>query len=115
MGTPIDTAAIRAYGRPLDSLFEEWKSDLAKRYRLIPISLLGFALWILAAFLLVLAFLRRRRQNRHRIKQWDREEDARRAREAQLVAPPPYVPWPGEDPLAEEPDEDRPSDPRLMN
>jgi hypothetical protein len=117
-GASVDTAAIKAYGRPLDSLFAEWKADLAKRYRLLPISLLSFGLWILAALLLVLAFLRRRRQNRNRLKQWDKDEEAKRSAresEAQLVAPPPYVPWPGEDPLAEEPDEDRPNDPRLMN
>ena len=35
--------------------------------------------------------------------------------EAQQVTVPPYVPWPGEDPLTSEPDDDRPPDPRSMN
>jgi len=116
-GTQIDAAAIRAYGRPIKTLFEEWQDDLARRYRLMPIGLLGFALWILAALLLVFAWWRRRRQNRRRVAQWDvddqRRHDAERA--AHLVVVPPYVPWPGDDPLAEEPEEDPPPGPRLMN
>jgi hypothetical protein len=115
-GATVEAAALRAYGRPLETLFAEWKEDLGKRYRLLPIGLLGFAMWILVSMLLVLAFLRRRRQNKRRVAQWDREEAERRARESQLVVAPPYVPWPGEDPLGEEPlEEDKPSDPRLMN
>jgi hypothetical protein len=115
-GASLDSAAIRAYGRPLDALFVEWKSDLARRYRLLPIGLLGFGLWILATLLLVLAWWRRRRQNRKRVAQWDADDEARRARESQQVVAPPYVAWPGEDPLAEDP-EDKPhvDDPRLLN
>ncbi len=114
-GGTVDTAAIRAYGRPIGALFEEWKTDLARRYRLMPIGLIGFALWIAVALLLVLAWWRRRRQGKRRLAQWDTEDLARRARESQLVVVPPYVPWPGEDPLTDEPDEDKPSDPSLLN
>lgn len=120
-GTPIDTAAIRAYGRPLSALFEEWRGDLARRYRLLPIGMLGFALWILATLLLVIAWFRRRRQNKKRVEQWDADDEARRERErSQAVVAPPYIPWPGEaDPLAEgdggDEHDDKPSDPRLLN
>ncbi len=120
-GASLDTAAIKAFGRPIQPLFEEWKTDLARRYRLLPIGLLGFALWILCAMLLVWAWWRRRRQNRRRIAQWDVDEAKRRAQESSIVVAPPYVPWPGEDPLAEEPPEDEPSDgppkddPHLLN
>ncbi len=115
-GASVDTAAIKSFGRPIGPLFEEWKSDLAKRYRLVPLGLVGLALWIAVALLLVLAYLRRRRQNKRRVAQWEADEAARKAREgiAQVVVVPPYVPWPGDDPLGE-PDEDPPPGPRLMN
>ncbi len=114
-GSTLDAAALRAFGRPMQALFEEWRNDLSRRYRLMPIGLLGFALWILVALLLIAAWWRRRRQAKRRLAQWESEDLARRARQSSLVVAPPYVPWPGEDPLSEEPDEDKPSDPRLLN
>ena len=86
----LDLAAKTAFGKPMRDLFEEWRSDLTSRYMLVPVGLLGLALWIFAAFLLVLAFLRRRRQNRKRIAQWDLEElqraEAERAEAAARAA-----------------------------
>jgi hypothetical protein len=67
--------------------------------------------------LLSLAWWRRRRQNRRRLAQWDLEERAHdRSAQTTPVIAPPYVPWPGEDPLAD-PDEDdkQPHDPRWTN
>lgn len=115
-GVEIDTAAQRAFGKPIDQLFEEWREDLSKRYMLAPIGLFGLALWILCALLLVLAYARRRRHNRRRLGEWDvqeRREDEELARQRWLVVPPPYVQWPGENPFAEV-DDDRP-DPKLVN
>jgi hypothetical protein len=107
-GTARDRAAAKAFGRPLRALFDEWRSDLSRRYLFAPLGVLGLAVWISCAVLLWLAWRRRRRENRARIAQWDRDE-------GDIVAPP-YVPWPGEDPLAHDPDEtDRERDPRLMN
>ncbi|MDX2090009.1 MAG: hypothetical protein SFX73_19285 [Kofleriaceae bacterium] len=94
----LDTAAKTAFGRPLHELFEEWRTDLTKRYMLVPIGLLGLALWILCALLLVVAWWRRRRQNRRRIALWDEED--RKRREA---APPAYFAKVGEEPLVEPP------------
>jgi hypothetical protein len=73
-GANVDAAARLAYGKPIKELFGEWQSDLDRRYMLIPIGLFGLAIWIFCAFLLVLAWLRRRRMNRRRIAQWEREE-----------------------------------------
>jgi hypothetical protein len=115
-GATLDAAATHAYGRPLRALFEEWKADLEHRHRFFPIGLLALGLWVVAALLLIVAYLRRRRQNRARIAQWDLEDAARREREdaaGRLVIAPPYVPWPGEDPFEDDP-EDRPG-PRVMN
>ncbi len=117
-GSDLDSAAMRAFGKPLHALFDEWRSDLGNRYMLAPVGLLGVVLWMLCAVLLALAWWRRRRQNRRRLAQWDLEERLRhRAEPAAQVIAPPYVAWPGEDPLAAEPDDDdqQPGDPRLMN
>jgi hypothetical protein len=107
-GATLDAAAIHAYGRPLHDLFDEWKTDLSKRFMFAPIGLIGLALWVLCALLLALAYWRRRRSNRRRLAQWDREE---RAADDDSVHAPPYVPWPGEDPFAEDEDDDPPHDP----
>ena len=114
-GASLDQAAMHAFGKPLHALFDEWRDGLQKRYMLAPIGLLGLAVWILCALLLAYAWARRRRQNRRRLAQWDREERARDdARHSHPVIVPPYVPWPGEDPLAED-DDEPPPDPELLN
>lgn len=115
-GVDIDAAAKRAFGKPIDQLFEEWREDLSRRYLLAPIGLFGLALWVLCALLLTLAYLRKRRNNRRRLGEWDvqeRREDEDLARQRPIVVAPPYVQWPGEDPFAEV-DDDRP-DPKLVN
>jgi len=101
-GVALDTAAMRAYGKPLHELFDEWRSDVSRRYLMAPIALFGLAIWVLCALLLMLAWWRKRRHNRRRLGEWEREE---RARDEQVVAPP-YVPWPGEDPFADIDDDD---------
>jgi len=117
-GANLDAAATRAFGKPIHALFDEWRSDLGNRYLLAPIGLLGLLVWILCALLLALAWWRRRRQNLRRLALWDLEERRREPPESpsQVVAPP-YVPWPGEDPLATEPDDDdpKPDGPRWVN
>ncbi len=77
----LDVAAKIAFGKPLRQLFDEWRSDLSNRYMLVPIGLMGLAVWILCAMLLVLAYMRRRRQNRKRIAQWDLEDQQRAEQE----------------------------------
>jgi hypothetical protein len=105
-GKDLDTAAIHAFGKPVDQLFDEWRDNLSKRYLWAPIGLLGLAVWVLCALLLTIAWWRRRRQNRRRVAQWEREDALREeTRDPNLVVVPPYVPWPGPDPLVEEPDE----------
>jgi hypothetical protein len=113
-GADLDHAAVHAFGKPLHALFDEWRADLGSRYLLMPLGLLGAVLWVLCAVLLALAWWQRRRHNRRRLAQWDLEERLRRP-DAQQVNVPPYVPWPGEDPLTSEPDDDRPPDPSSMN
>lgn len=117
-GDDVDTAARRAFGLPIEKLFEEWKTDLTSRYMWMPIGLVGFVAWTLVALLLVVAYLRRKRQNRRRLAQWDVEDEARRERQradreragSSLVTAPPYVAWPGEDPFADPDDRPAPDD-----
>ncbi len=70
----MDAAAKTAFGRPLRELFEEWRSDLTSRYMLAPLGLLGLAIWILCAMLLVLGYIRKKRNNTKRLTTWDAEE-----------------------------------------
>ena len=99
-GADIDSASMRAFGKPMRDLFEEWRSDLSKRYLFAPIGLFGLLIWILCALLLMLAWMRRRRHNRRRLGEWERQERDEDAADARIVAPP-YVQWPGEDPFAD--------------
>ena len=96
-GEDLDHAAHDAFGKPIRGLFDEWNDDLGKRYLWAPVGLLGLMVWVLCALLLVLGWWRKKRSNRKRMAQWEREE--------RHVAPPPYVAWPGEDPLGSEPEE----------
>lgn len=105
-GVPINDAAIKAYGRPLQTLFDEWRETVSKRYLLAPIGLLGLALWIVCALLLMIAWLRKRRYMRRRFGEWEREERERdlelqRLYSVSLIPP--------------EPEEDSLPDPKLVN
>lgn len=111
-GQDLDHAAISSFGKPIKALFDEWKDSLSKRYLFAPIGLLGLGLWILCAMLLAVAFWRRRRANRRRMAQWDRDERVADELRSHSVIAPPYVPWPGEDPFEEHPDDD---DPDVIN
>lgn len=115
-GADLDTAAIRAYGKPIHALFDEWRDDLGKRYMFAPIGVIGLGVWVLCAILLTIAFWRRRRGNRRRMAQWAREERAadQAAERLHPVIIPPYIPWPGEDPF-EDVDDEAPQDPKLVN
>lgn len=113
-GIDIDSAARHAYGKPLHALFDEWSSDLSKRYLIAPVGLIGLAVWVLCALLLALGWWRRRRHNRRRLAQWDAEDRLRDEALRHAIVVPPYVPWPGENPLDED-DDDRPVDPSEAN
>lgn len=105
-GTNINEAAIRAYGRPLHDLFEEWRETVSKRYLLAPIGLLGLALWVLCALLLMVAWLRKRRYRNRRFGEWERED---RERELELQRLYSFSSIPPE------PEEDSLPDPKLVN
>ena len=93
-GRSLDEAAVDAYGATMDDLFHEWKSSLVRRYMLVPASVFASFLWVLAAFLLVLGWWRRKRRSRAKMAAWDAEDAAaarRRAEAVYVVAPTPTV------------------------
>jgi hypothetical protein len=73
-GTPIDEAAKKAFTADLGHLFAEWQESLRQRYLMLPAGLLGVLIWILAAVLLILAWLRKKRLNRETLARWAEEE-----------------------------------------
>ncbi len=73
----VDRAALHAFGRPLSDLFEEWQEDLNNRLMFAPVGLFALAIWVVAAILLVLAWMRRRRQARVTLARWTKEEEQR--------------------------------------
>ena len=73
-GQSLDDAAREAYAATARDLFEEWRGNLRDRYLIIPAGLFGAALWVVAALLLVLGFLRRRRINRRTLADWAEQE-----------------------------------------
>jgi hypothetical protein len=77
----VNAASTLAYGRPLGSLFDEWRHELKQRYLFMPIGVLLFSIWLFAVLLLVLAWRRRRRQNRSKLAEWEAIERAARERE----------------------------------
>jgi hypothetical protein len=85
-GHTPDIAAHTAYGAGLGKLFAEWHEDLRQRYLLVPASLFTLSLWVLAAILLVLGYVRRSRRNRHVLDRWEAEEIARRQAAAAAAA-----------------------------
>lgn len=88
-GADLDTAAKHQFGKPIKELFEEWREDVRGRFLSAPMGLLGLAMWLLCALLLVIAWIRKKRLNARRIAQWDLEErlaDEARQREAAAQA-----------------------------
>ncbi len=76
-GDDVDDAALKAYGTSLVVLNAEWYEDLRTRYMLIPASLIGLFLWCFAALLLIIGYIRKSRQAKKILAQWEHEEALR--------------------------------------
>ncbi len=73
-GMTPNAAARTAYGRDLAQLEGEWMDGVRTRYMWLPVGLGTGALWAFGGVLLVLGWLRRKRQGRKRLRQWEIEE-----------------------------------------
>lgn len=73
-GESLDQAARHAFRADIDQLFEEWYEDLRQRYLLLPAGMFSLLVWVVAALLLVVGYIRKRRQNRRRLALWADQE-----------------------------------------
>lgn len=73
-GMSFEQAVLSAYRIDLDYLEREWRAGLSERFRVLPLVLTGTALWGGIAILVVVAFLRRRRQHHEKLARWEIEE-----------------------------------------
>jgi hypothetical protein len=73
----LDRAAVTAYGRTVPQLFAEWQEDLQNRLMFAPVGLFALGLWLIASILLVLGWMRRKRQARVTLARWAKEDELR--------------------------------------
>lgn len=85
-GQPFERAIADAYSADLRRLELEWRSDLERRFSVIPVLTGGGILWVAVIGALVAAYVRRRRRTREILERWGREEALEDARLAKLEA-----------------------------
>jgi len=84
-GKAFDRAIAEAYGSDLRKLEFQWRTDLERRFSIIPALTGGGLIWVLVMGVLVYAYVRRRRRTKAILEKWEREEaieDALAARAA---------------------------------
>lgn len=84
-GQPFDRAVTEAYGSDLRRLELEWRSNLEKRFSVIPVLTGGGIIWVAVIGALGAAYVRRRRRTRAILARWEREEALEDARIARLT------------------------------
>lgn len=73
-GAPLDRAARDSFAAGLSDLFDEWRETLRQRYLMMPVGLFAALIWVAAALLLILGYLRKRRIARRTLARWAIEE-----------------------------------------
>ena len=81
-----DAYGFEVYGVGENSLEDEWRRDVAKRYSFWPVLFSGSMVWVGALGLFVVGYYRKRKQQRVTLDRWAVEEAAERQH---VVAPPP--------------------------
>ncbi|AKU97561.1 hypothetical protein AKJ09_04225 [Labilithrix luteola] len=82
-GSPFERAINDAYGSDVRKLEFQWRSDLERRYTMLPILTGGGIIWVAGIGALGAAYVRKRRRAKAILDRWEREEaieDALRAR-----------------------------------
>lgn len=85
-GTPFERAINDAYGSDLRKLEFQWRSDLERRYSLVPILTGGGILWVVAIGALGAAYVKRRRRTKEVLHRWEQEEAVEDAIRARILA-----------------------------
>jgi hypothetical protein len=97
-GHSFEQALLSAYHVDLAYLEREWKRSLGERYRVLPMVLTGTALWGGIAVLVVVAFWRRRKDQREKLARWAEEEALEEQRALRERALPAIQPAPRTEP-----------------
>lgn len=87
-GQAFDRAIADAYGSDLRKLEFQWRSELERRFSIIPALTGGGIIWVVVIGALVFAYVRRRRRSKAILEKWEREEaieDALAARAAAVA------------------------------
>lgn len=84
-GQSFETALQRTYSIRMQSLEIEWHDSLSERFQAWPLLLGSGSLWVLAALLIVVAYVRRKRRDRAKLREWEDEERAALAAAAVLA------------------------------
>jgi Peptidase MA superfamily len=85
-GVGFEQALLSAYRIDLHFLEREWRQGLNERFRVLPLVLTGTALWGGIALLAIVAFARRRQQNKAKLERWVVEEEREAAGAAHVLA-----------------------------
>jgi hypothetical protein len=87
-GAEFSAAVEASYHVPLTYMEREWRIDLQQRFGRWPMLLMGAtSLWVLAAALLFIGFLRARARHRDTLERWDAEERTMLASAALALQP----------------------------
>lgn len=87
-GQAFDHAIADAYGSDLRKLEFQWRTELERRFSIIPALTGGGLVWVVVIGALVFAYIRRRRRSKAILEKWEREEaieDALAARAAAVA------------------------------
>ena len=85
-GQSFRTALERTYSASMTRLEIDWHDSLSERFQALPLLFGSGTLWVFAAFLIVIAYVRRRRKDREKFDEWAEEERASMAAAHSLLA-----------------------------
>lgn len=66
---------MEVYGIRFEELEEKWRNYVKLRFSWIPILTSTTTLWFLVTIAFILAYVRKRRENRLKLAEWEREEE----------------------------------------
>ena len=75
-GVPFERAIDRTYAASIFALELSWRETLNERYRALPLLLGSGGIWLFAALLMAVAYMRKRRREKKKLKEWEAIEEA---------------------------------------
>jgi len=85
-GQSFQTALGRTYSASMTRLEIDWHDSLSERFQALPLLFGSGGLWVFAALLIVVAYVRRRRRDREKFAEWADEERVAVAKARALLA-----------------------------